>query len=185
MILIYGGTFNPPTVAHYEIISLLKEKFNPDKFYILPVGPHYNKPAVANFSDRYQMCMIMADKLGIEVSDLENETTYRGTYYALKYFEQFDKDVYFVMGADNFDYLDAWMNAENLVKEFKFIILSRGGFDINKISESKFKEYQDHFILVEYNNYVSASLFRKEKDKRIVIPEVYQYIKENNLYEVK
>ena len=148
MILIYGGTFNPPTVAHYEIISLLKEKFNPDKFYILPVGPHYNKPGVANFSDRYQMCMIMADKLGIEVSDLENETTYRGTYYALKYFEQFDKDVYFVMGADNFDYLDAWINAENLVKEFKFIILSRGGFDINKISESKFKEYQDHFILV-------------------------------------
>ena len=103
----------------------------------------------------------------------------------LKITYSFDKDIYFVMGADNFDYLDAWMNAENLVKEFKFIILSRGGFDINKISESKFKEYQDHFILVEYNNYVSASLFRKEKDKRIVIPEVYQYIKENNLYEVK
>ena len=185
MILVYGGTFNPPTVAHYEIIELLTKKFNPNNFYLLPVGPHYNKPGVASFYDRYMMCKLVAKKLGIKVSDLENEETYRGTYYALKHFALEDNEVYFVMGADNFDYLDQWINANNLVKEFKFIVLTREGFDVNKIKESKFKEYADHFILIEYNNYVSASLFRQTKNTNLVIPEVMNYINENKLYEVK
>ena len=38
MIIIFGGAFNPPTRAHFEIAEKLIEKFNPDTFYFLPVG---------------------------------------------------------------------------------------------------------------------------------------------------
>jgi nicotinate-nucleotide adenylyltransferase len=185
MIVIFGGAFNPPTLAHFEIAEKLISKFKPDDFYFLPVGNRYKNKTMLEFNYRYDMVKIMADKLGIKVSNLENEDTYRGTYYALKYFSKDDPDVYFVMGADNFDYLDEWINAQNLVKEFKFIILSRAGFDINKISESKFSDYKDHFVLVEYNNYISASLYRKTKNHELIIPEVRKYIEEKNLYEVK
>ena len=183
MLFVYGGAFNPPTKAHFEIIKLLLERFKPDEFYILPVGPHYNKPGVANFDDRYNMCEIVARKLGVKVSSLENEPTYRGTYYALKDFQKKDQDVYFVMGADNFDYLDKWINALALVSEFKFIVLTRNGYDINQIYQSKFAQYHQNFVFVNYENTISSSLYRYSKDEAILLEEVNEYIQKNNLYE--
>ena len=182
MILVYGGAFNPPTKAHYEIISLLKEKFHPNEFYLLPVGPQYNKPGVANYVDRFAMCELMGQKLGIKVSNMENEETYRGTYYALKEFSKIDKDVYFVMGADNFDYLDKWIMADKLVAEFKFIVLTREGYDVDKIYQTKFSIYRDNFVFIEYNSDISSSLYRKTRNKSLLITEVIEYINEKGLY---
>ena len=120
MIIIYGGAFNPPTKAHYLIAKKLINDFNPDTFYFLPVGERYNKKGMARYQERYDMTHIMAKMLpNAVVSNKENEPSFRGTYYALKDFSLIDEDLYFVMGADNFDYLDTWIMAENLIKVLK------------------------------------------------------------------
>ena len=41
MIIVYGGTFNPPTVAHQLIANKVIENFKPKKFILLPVGENY------------------------------------------------------------------------------------------------------------------------------------------------
>ena len=185
MIIIYGGAFNPPTKAHYEISKMLIEKFNPDTFYFLPVGEKYNKPHMESYLNRFKMTNILANKLNNSVvSSKENEETFRGTYYMLKDFSEIDKDLYFVMGADNFDYLDKWIMADKLVEEFKFIILSREGFDVSKIIEEKFHNHKENFIVINIDIPISSTEFRKHKDKDLIVDEVYDYILENNLYEV-
>ena len=186
MIIIYGGAFNPPTKAHYLISKKLIEMFNPDKFYFLPVGEKYNKPGMASFTHRFNMMKILSDKLSnCEVSTKENEDKFRGTYYMLKEFGEIDNDLYFVMGADNFDYLDNWIMADNLIKEFKFIILTRKGYDVDKLIEEKYKEHKNNFTIVEFDLPISSTNFRINKEKDILLDEVYGYILENDLYEVK
>lgn len=185
MIIIYGGAFNPPTKAHYLIAKKLIEEFNPDTFYFLPVGEKYNKKGMATFNERFQMTQIIANKLPkAKVSDKENEEHFRGTYYMLKDFSLIDNDVYFVMGADNFDYLDNWIMADKLIKEFKFIILTREGYDVYKLINEKYLAYKENFIIVDIDYPISSTYFRNTKDNEILLDEVYEYIKENELYEV-
>lgn len=184
MIVIFGGAFNPPTLAHFEIAEKLISKFKPDDFYFLPVGNRYKNKTMLEFNYRYDMVKIMADKLGAKVSTMENEESYRGTYYALLDFKKIDPDTYFVMGADNLDYLDKWINAKELIKTNKFIVLSRSGFDVYKLVNEKYFEYKDNFHIVEINNYLSSTLFRTNLEKNILLEDVYEYIKKNNLYGV-
>ena len=184
MIIIFGGAFNPPTRAHYEIAEKLIKRFNPDTFYFLPVGSKYKNKQMLEFDYRYDMVSIMAEKLGAKVSTMENEESYRGTYYALLDFKKIDPDTYFVMGADNLNYLDKWINAEELIKTNKFIVLSREGFDVFSLVNEKYHENKNNFHIVEINNYLSSTLFRTSLDKSVLLDEVYEYIKKNNLYGV-
>lgn len=185
MIIIYGGAFNPPTKAHYLISKMLIERFSPDTFYFLPVGEKYNKKGMESYKNRFAMTSIMANLLpNALVSDKENEPNFRGTYYALKDFSLIDKDIYFVMGADNFDYLDRWIMAERLVRDFKFIILTRKGFDVFKTIEENFDDCKDNFTIIEVDLDMSSTEFRTLKNNDLILDEVYQYIKQNNLYEV-
>ena len=186
MIIIFGGAFNPPTKAHYLIANELIEKFNPDKFYFLPVGEKYNKPGMESFSTRFEMTKLLANKLiNCEVSTKENESTFRGTYYMLKDFSLIDSDLYFVMGADNFDYLDNWIMADKLISEFKFIILTREGFDVSKLIENKYYNHRENFHIVNIELPISSTNFRGTKNKDLLIDEVYEYIKSNHIYGVK
>ena len=186
MIIIYGGAFNPPTKAHYLIAKKIIDKFNPDTFYFLPVGSRYNKKGMADYESRFNMTKIMADKFkSAIVSRKENEESFRGTYYALKDFSLIDNDLYFVMGADNFDYLDKWIMADKLIEEFKFIIITRKGYDVSELIKEKYNNNKDNFTILEIDFPISSTEFRENKNKEILLDEVYEYIKTNNLYEVK
>ncbi len=186
MIIIYGGAFNPPTIAHYLIAKEIIEKFNPDTFYFLPVGARYNKKGMASYLDRFNMTKIMADMLpNAVVSEKENESSFRGTYYALKDFSLIDNDLYFVMGADNFDYLDTWIMASSLIKEFKFIVITRRGYDVGKLINEKYYDNRNNFTILEIDFDISSTDFRENKNKDIILDGVYNYIKTNNLYEVE
>ena len=126
----------------------------------------------------------MANKLNAKVSDMENEESYRGTYYALLDFKKIDPDTYFVMGADNLDYLDTWINASELIRTNKFIVLNRKGFDVVSLVNEKYKEHKENFTIVEIDNDLSSTLFRTNLNKDILLDEVYEYIKKNKLYGV-
>ena len=182
MLFVYGGAFNPPTIAHYSICQKLIETFKPNYFYLLPVGPNYDKDGMVNYQHRYKMCQLMANKLQIMVSDMENQKHYEGTYYALKRFKKIDDDVYFVMGADNFSYLDKWINADRLIAEFKFIVINRDNFDIRGFLQQKFAKYISHFVVIDFDYHVSSTDFRNSRDRGLVIPEIYDYICQNDLY---
>ena len=185
MIIIYGGAFNPPTKAHYLIAKTLIDKFNPDTFYFLPVGEKYNKVGMASYEDRYNMISLVANSLpNAIVSRKENEEKFRGTYYMLKEFSEIDNDLYFVMGADNFDYLDNWIMADKLIEEFKFIILKRQGYDVDKLINQKYSEHKNNFIIIDIDLPISSTIFRNFKNKDILLDSVYEYIKNNHLYEV-
>lgn len=187
MIIVYGGTFNPPTIAHEKIANLLIEKYKPRKFILLPVGDKYTwKDNFASFYHRKNMLKLVFKHSIYEISTIENNDDFKGTYWALNNIrETYNCDVYFVLGADNIDKLDKWINYEELLREYKFIVLKRKGFNPFNILKDKYQKYVDNFNLIDIDLDISSSSFRNNpKQTNLINKEVYKYIKENNLYEV-
>ncbi len=82
MIVVFGGSFNPPTIAHYEIaMHILKQNFC-KKFYFLPVGDAYPKRGLITAKHRVAMLELLCEKLPqasvslIEVQSEKVLTTY-------------------------------------------------------------------------------------------------------------
>ena len=183
MNIVYGGSFNPPTKAHKLIIDKLFAIFKPDNIIVVPVGNSYGKKGLIEFEHRFNMARLLDGR--VIVSDFENKEEYTGTYSLLNHLSELYTDLYYVIGSDNLKKLDTWINYKDLLRDYKFIVFNRYGLDLSEIIEEKYSEFKNNFIIVELNLDVSATDFRENKNRDVITDEVYEYIIENNLYEVK
>ncbi len=189
MIVVFGGAFNPPTLAHKEIYHLIDHMVKLDKFLFLPVSKKYSKGNLIDDHYRVEMLKILIrdlDKASISKIETEDDK-FLGTYQSLlRIKNEFpDEEIAFVLGADNLRHLDHWINAEKLLNDFKFIVVNRN----NEIVEEKLKsnpllyKYKDHFIILKnYHSNISSTMFRETLDPSYVDEAVYHYIMKNDLY---
>ncbi len=182
MEVVFGGSFNPPTVAHYEIIKELSKKY--DKVIVLPNGKSYGRKTLVD--DKYRIDMlnlIIKEFDNVEVSGIEMEKKFEGTYLTLR---ELNHPV-FVCGDDWIDNLETWICAKELVSENKFLVLTRDKTEeeIFKIIENSklLKEYKSHFEVLKLNfKEYSSKRFRLYYDKTQVLDEVFEYINKHRLY---
>lgn len=187
MIIIYGGTFNPPTIAHDQIIKLINKKMNPDKIIIVPSSDGYYKDGLINFNNRVDMLKIMCSNylFNYEISLVEAGTTFNGTISLLNYFqEKYEKDIYFVVGSDHLSIFNTWIDYEKLLTNYKFIIINRIGHPIDL---TYLEKYNTTYEIIDFNVDISSSQIREDLENHIkYLPEgVYQYIKKHQLYNQK
>lgn len=187
MKILYGGAFNPPTKAHFQITKYLLQTYPNATLTLLPTNDFYAKESLVSFEHRLAMVKLMQQALGeqVLVSDFENtQSEYRGTYFTLRHFNH----PYFVLGADAFREIEKWIRFPDVAIENKFLIIPRDGIDVKKMIEKHPLLYQhsDNFtVLSDFKPIdMSSSVFRQLKNQQMVLTSVYQYIKENQLYEV-
>ncbi len=183
--ILFGGSFNPPTLAHYEIARYLLQKYPQAELYFLPANNFYEKDNLKDYHYRRQMVDLVCKKLGIraKINDFElNLGKYYGTWYTLKHFPE----AYFVIGADNLQTLDTWIKYPDVVCDNKFIVFPRNNIDIEAVFRKNkvLDEYRDNFLVLEdFPNFdISSSIYRKTKDKLYLLPEVAEFIEKNDLY---
>ena len=184
MRIIYGGSFNPPTIAHKRMYYFLDNKLSFDEFIYLPVSTKYSKANLESNEDRYNMLrLLIKDMPKAQVSDSEfNDHTYLGTYSFLK---TQPKDTIFVMGSDNLKTIRTWINYEKLLSEFKFIIIERDSDNLDELIENDLllKKNKENFIIFnDFDMTVSSSDYRLNKNESIIPNEVLDYIKKHHLY---
>jgi nicotinate-nucleotide adenylyltransferase len=189
MIVVFGGAFNPPTIAHKAIYHHIADILPLDLFIYLPVSNHYTKRSLESNFHRMQMLNLMTRTLpNVIVSPMEFEDPeYRGTYQSLLRIQERypQSEVAFVIGADNLLKLHKWINAESLLSEFRFILAARDGIDIEAMFESDFflQRHRKQFIfLPPFDSPISSTLFRETFDSSYIDPLVYEYIKLHGLY---
>jgi len=190
----FGGSFNPPTKAHYYLAEKVIETVNLDKLFFVPVGNYYKKDGLVDEKYRYEMLKLMCSKNEkMEVLDIElnvhKQLKAIDAFKMIKY--KYPKDnLYYIMGADNLAKISKWESSEELIKNFKFIILNRGNYVIEDIikNNSLLLEHKNNFIELENNEHSNTSSTDvrnkiKSKDMNIdILDEVQTYIKENRLY---
>jgi nicotinate-nucleotide adenylyltransferase len=189
MVVVFGGAFNPPTVAHREIYFLIDKLIGFDYFIFLPVSNKYNKSTLIADNYRLEMLELLIQELPkAKLSLLEiDDNNFLGTYESLKRLKADypNDEIAFIIGSDNLLKIKHWINAEALVTEFKFIVINRNRQDAKKIIETNplLRANSDNFkILAGFNQYVSSSAFRDSLDPSYVPDQIYQYIMKKDLY---
>ncbi|WP_162150562.1 nicotinate (nicotinamide) nucleotide adenylyltransferase [Acholeplasma equifetale] len=186
MVLVYGGSFNPPTKAHQLIIESLIQKYKPNRFIILPVGHKYTwKDNLLPFEYRYEMLqLIFKHNDLIDISDIENRDDFKGTYHSLKQVQKTHpkEKIFFIIGTDHLKTMHLWKNYEALLNEFSFIIVKRPKYEL---SFEIFKRFNTYYEVFEFESDISSSRIRDniEKYKNDLDDKVYQYIIQHKLYQ--
>ena len=188
MVVVFGGAFNPPTIAHREIYYHIKKSLDFETFIYLPVSNLYTKSSLISNYHRLSMLNHMVEDMeGTYVSEIElNDSDFLGTYKSLvRIQEQYNDEVAFVIGADNLRNIHNWKNAMSLLSEFKFIVINRDNIQIKDyIANDKILgQYIEHFYIIpKFNMNVSSTTFRETFDPYYVPEKVYEYIMLHGLY---
>ena len=132
----FGGSFNPPTIAHKTLAIKAAEKLNLDKVFFVPVGDGYKKDGLIDEKHRFKMLQLICNSNEkLDVCDIEINKNYN--FKAIDVFKLIDDiykedEKYFIMGADNFVNILNWKNATELVSNYKFILLNRNEINLKE-----------------------------------------------------
>ena len=181
MIWVYGGAFNPPTVAHQHIISHIKNMYPQDTVIIVPVGNDYQKSTLIDFSHRYHMCQLAFKE--VEISTYEQDHPFKGTYTLLQQLQQEKHErVGFIIGADQLDQFHTWIEYQKLMQEHHCLIISRQG--VIETQQQELLDQFKHYTWIQLDIPISSTYIRNnvESSKPHVDSSVYDYIKKHELY---
>lgn len=193
---IFGGSFNPPHKMHKNIAKELIKQDYVDKVIFVPTGTKYEyKNNLESNATRYMMLTLMIENekdLSLSKYELQDRPVY--TYETLDHFKRKypEDDIYFICGTDNLSYIDQWKIGDYILKNYKILVIKRTTDELEPLLE-KYKNYQKNIIVTSIKEETLSSTYIREEIKKkkqgnikkYLDKKVYQYIKENHLYEEK
>lgn len=190
---IFGGTFNPPHIGHYEMLSALENRPEIEEIWLMPdrVPPHKVCDFLADDDDRIEMCRIIAadfKKARLCLAEFEREGksyTYDTVTEFLKKYPP--KKFTFICGGDMLVSFDKWYRYEELMKMLPFTVFRRTDTD-NAEFDRKAAELSakgmEITVMSEVITAVSSTYIRNnfEKSRDLVPENIYNYIKDRGIY---
>jgi nicotinate-nucleotide adenylyltransferase len=203
-VAIYGGAFDPITNGHIAAAELLLNSSTLfDQVWITPCYKHLYGKKMAETKHRLEMCRLATcHDRRIQIFDYEIKNKLGGeTYHFVKKLlsEDFSKNQYdfsFIIGMDNANSFDKWLNFEDLEKMIRFVVVPRTGVEI--VHKTNWYLKPPHmFIMPEHAlPEVSSTMIRNSIInmktavasnataylKQYLHPDVFEYIIKNKLY---
>lgn len=185
MVIVYGGSFNPPTIAHVILTKYIINTVEPDKFLVVPTfDPPHKSPARMNVDERFDMVKETFSEInGAVVTDIEYKL--KGVSYTYKTIEELKKeydDLYLLVGMDSFLSFEKWVKPDIILKNSKIMVAKRGGYEFR--TSEIYEKNKDRFVFID-NPVIemSSSFVRDEikngKDVRFFVTDkTYDYINE-------
>ena len=195
-IIIFGGTFNPPTRAHLDIATEALYYLDAEKVLFVPVSDLYKKDDVEISYHRVNMLNLAIGnfrRLEIDFTEVDSvKLTY--TYETIeKIKSQYqDKELFLLIGADNLEDFKNWKNQRSIMENCSLLVVNRNNSSIDEIIESNeiLTEFKDKIIeapieeigisSTEVRNRIASG--ELEGLENLVDKEVIDYIVENKLY---
>ena len=165
-IIVFGGSFNPLSKAHGDLIHLLINNYKPDRFILLPSSDefikekkHFQEEDIIPLNKRLKILKEFNKrnrKIEIELIEINNPTfkTYDSLMFLKNKYK--DSDIYFALGSEKLINLHNRYKIDELLKYFKFIVLKR-----SEVSGSVNNLNREEIVL---NNKSSFIFFNFKKD---------------------
>lgn len=128
---VFGGSFNPPHLAHVLAIAVVLARFDVARILVVPTYQHPFAKALAPYDDRVAMCeRAMSFLPRVEISRVEEELG--GDSRTLRTIEHLhavhpEWSLRFVMGADIVLESSKWYGFDKIVELAPPIVLGRVG----------------------------------------------------------
>jgi len=138
-IALLGGAFNPITKGHMQAaLFVLNSSFSFDEIWLMPCYSHAYQKKMVSPVHRLAMCSLSTlNNVRIKVFDYEIRQKYEGgTYYIIKKLLE-DKsfinfyDFSIIIGLDNANTFDMWIEHEKLKRLIRFVVVPRQGTEID------------------------------------------------------
>lgn len=197
-VAILGGAFDPITKGHIALASfVLNASKSFDEVWIMPCFRHVTK-RMASSQHRLEMCRLAAQADGrIKVFDYEIRHHLSGETCSLvkhlleeKLAEQYEFSI--IIGQDNANNFDQWVNYGELERIMAFVVVPRKG--VKPDSKAAWYLHPPHMLLQPDNEipHISSTAVRSalqrstEKNQRFlqahIAPAVLAYIRRHHLY---
>ncbi|PLS19532.1 nicotinate (nicotinamide) nucleotide adenylyltransferase [Bacillus sp. M6-12] len=194
-IVVFGGSFNPPTNAHFGLAEQIINDYEVDTFLFMPVGDHYLKEGLLPASIRVDMLReACKENKAFKVSTIEVESSSQlPTIETLELLQKQypNQPIWFVLGTDNLRDLPNWDRYQDILTHFHVLVLERGDDKTSDIfTEVEGLKGLDSNIIAmneEVRTTCSSTIVRNRlrEGKRVqyLIPEaVHDYIQKHHLY---
>ncbi len=191
-IAVFGGTFDPPTIAHQAIIEACNDHPLIDEVWVMPSRCRVDKRGM--LPDQVRMAMV---KLLINTyfndepvipSDFEfglpaPTETWR-TVASLQ--EMYSgNNFWFVWGADAYGSMDSWERGQYLKENLRMLVVARDGSELPAENE-RIRQIRAPSGVQGISSTMIRQAMAKGDDlpKGLIAPEILQYMCEHALYRV-
>lgn len=190
---VFGGTFDPPHVAHLAAARAAKEQLELDEVLLIPAGRNPVKPAIASSPGRARLKMVelaIADEAGLSCSDIE--ITRGGPSYSVETLAELHMaqpaDYWLLLGSDQLRQFFEWHMPHRILQLCRLAAVIRPPDTRLEIEHRLADWMQDRVDFVEMAPMdISATRLRSMIKEgvpvdRWVKPSVLAFIAENRLY---
>jgi len=177
-VAIFGGSFNPPHLAHQMAALYVLETAAIDELWIVPAFQHPFGKVLAPFAHRLEMCELAAAALGprVKVSAVERDLGVESrTLRTVRRLQQdFPGHAFsLVIGADLLAELPSWQESAELQRSVPMWVVGRAGFETG----------EGRLALPRVSSTdVRAALAAGRSVDGLVPRSVLAYIREHDLY---
>ncbi len=161
-IVVMGGSFNPPTIAHLKIMQKALDSVNAERGFLVPVSFPYLKRKMVKAGQSH---LCLSDELRLSLLDKMIAGDERIQIYTDAMGEPFSDDagnmrliqekypaaeIYYVSGDDKLDLLDNFARKTDFFERFRCILYARESDRLMEqiASHEYLAPYKDVFILV-------------------------------------
>ena len=137
-VALFGGSFNPPHVAHQLVALLVLETQPVDELWFLPTWKHPFGKSLVSFDDRVAMTELAAAAIGprARTSRIEHDLAHRPDFVASRTLDTVlaleaahpDHAFRLVVGADILGETDKWWRWDELALRAPPIVVGRPGY---------------------------------------------------------
>ncbi len=185
--VILGGTFDPVTIAHTDLINELAARFG--KVIVVPckVSP-FKSSTAAGSTERLNMLELALKGIpNVEISTFELERTGTDyTYITVGHFAERYDDLYFCMGSEMVIELERWRNLDEMTKHCRLYIVPRPHFVLDAALKAKLDALGNYEIADFTGTEGSSSEVRISvamgKPRMFLPEEVADYITAHGFY---
>ncbi len=132
-VAVFGGSFNPPHIAHVLACALVLSVEEVDQVLVVPAYKHPFSKSLAPYDDRVTMCeLAMAWIPAVAISRVEEELGGESrTLRTLEHLARAHPDwrLRLIIGADIVTEVPRWFGFESIAKLAPPIVLGRAGVD--------------------------------------------------------
>ena len=193
---IFGGTFNPPHIAHVSAAKAFLSSVSLDKLLIIPdfLPPHKEYVGTVSAEDRLNMCSLAFSGLdSVEISDMEIKRGGKSfTADTLTELSCEDAELYFLCGTDMFLTMDSWYHPETIFSLATICYIRRESDKENGdllLSKKEYyeKQYSAKIIfidapVIELSSTITRDAILKSTADNLLPKSVLEYINERGLY---
>jgi len=187
---LFGGSFNPPHVAHLVVAEIARDQLGFDEVWWIPnaTPPHKSHDELAAVEHRLAMTRrAIAGNPSFRVSEIEvgrEGVSYTVDTLRVLQDEHPDTDFGLLLGSDSLDHFGEWHRPDEIMERVPLVVYKRPGI-IEDVPEPRFAN-RVRFVsapVMEVSGTEIRSRRRAGRSIRYLVPEtVRSYIREHNLY---